>query len=600
MGKRKQARPRRSVGPLLQSNDASESEFEKQRASATESSEKVEFNAPYYVEIDSSTWASNEHFDISEVILSDLNVREEYYGFTINEGFFKDSVYSLRFQLCNISDHVIGRIKLGHWPVLSSTDIFLELNKNDMVDNPEMQTIILSGSFDGPDEGITGLVHLTSLHFLTLRPVFGFKFSPGMMSLRVRVEILKSAFYACQSLLGTTRQLWKNSMMNLMAWLRPEVTTSEVRYGVSKSTEIDVDLIAKTRDDAPNSRKCGRFDIVGFYEAIKPSKSEPMLEDVIPDLLPMLRPYQRRAAYWMVKQEKGDAENLGEKKRSQMFSPLCISLDFLDSCAKLFYNPFSGDVSLHPEFSSPQIFGGILADEMGLGKTVELLACIFAHQRSASEGDVFVDISSEGIGDQKINLKRLKRERIECTCGAVSESYKYKGLWVQCDICDAWQHADCVGYSPRGKKRRSSVELWKNRNKTSISFVERDGEYVCQMCSELIEATESPIASGATLIVCPAPILPQWHAEITRHTRPGSLQTCVYEGVRDTSLSNTSLVDINELINADIVLTTYDVLKEDLSHDSDRHEGDRHCLRYHKRFLQTLRFFVIKYSLCIC
>lgn len=44
---------------------------------------------------------------------------------------------------------------------------------------------------------------------------------------------------------------------------------------------------------------------------------------------------------------------------------------------------------------------------------------------------------------QKNSLKRLKRERVECICGSVSESIRYKGLWVQCDACDAWQHADC-------------------------------------------------------------------------------------------------------------------------------------------------------------
>lgn len=68
------------------------------------------------------------------------------------------------------------------------------------------------------------------------------------------------------------------------------------------------------------------------------------------------------------------------------------------------------------------------------------------------------------------------------------------------------------------------------------------------------------------------------------HTKPGSLKTYVYEGVRNASLFNTPLMDISKLITADIVLTTYDVLKEDLSHDSDRNEGDRRVMRFQKRF----------------
>ncbi|KAL3565472.1 hypothetical protein D5086_033518 [Populus alba] len=69
----------------------------------------------------------------------------------------------------------------------------------------------------------------------------------------------------------------------------------------------------------------------------------------------------------------------------------------------------------------------------------------------------------------------------------------------------------------------------------------------------------------------------------SKHTRPGSLRTYVYEGVRDTSLPNTFVVDIGQLVNADIVLTTYDVLKEDLSHDSGRH-----ILRFQKRGVGVL------------
>ncbi|XP_015575743.2 E3 ubiquitin-protein ligase SHPRH [Ricinus communis] len=599
MGRRKQARPNRSGG-LVIANSASEAELDKQKAPKTDSAEKaIPVSRPYYVEVDKSNWVSNDHFDISEVILNDLNLGEAYSSCRIKSNFSQESKYSLRVRVCNVDGFVLDRIKLGYWPVLSSSDISLECIEESMVEDKEMQSVIFSGSFDGPDEGITSLVHLISMEFLTLRPVLGFNYSEEMMSLRVRVEILKKAFDSCKSLLENTRQLWKKSMMNVMAWLRPEVVTSEARYGVTKSTEVD--LVGEMGNDISYSRKRPRFDVAGFYEAIKPSKSSPTLNDDLPDLLPVLRPYQRRAAYWMLQQEKGHSRDSIEKERSQFFSPLCMPVDFLDSCLTMFYNPFSGNVSLCPDISSPHIFGGILADEMGLGKTVELLACIFAHRKSACEDGIFIDNTWQDSGDQKIDRKRLKQERVECICGAVSESYKYRGLWVQCDICDAWQHADCVGYSTKGKKKRSAIEVQKYRKKTTINFVERDGEHVCQMCSELIQANESPIATGATLIVCPAPILPQWHAEIARHTRPGSLKTCVYEGVRDTSLSNRSAMDISELVSADIVLTTYDVLKEDLSHDSDRHEGDRHFLRFQKRYpvIPTLLTRIFWWRVCL-
>lgn len=71
-------------------------------------------------------------------------------------------------------------------------------------------------------------------------------------------------------------------------------------------------------------------------------RSDPMLEDDLPDLVPTLRPYQRRAAHWMVQQEKGESSSV--KERIQFFSPLCMPVDFLDTCSKMFYNPFRYDV----------------------------------------------------------------------------------------------------------------------------------------------------------------------------------------------------------------------------------------------------------------
>ena len=215
---------------------------------------------------------SNDHFDISEVILNDLNLREAYSSFRVNSDFYQESKYSLRFRVCNVDKFVLDRIKLGHWPVLSCGDISLECIEKSMVVDREVQSVIFSGSFDGPDDGITGLVHLASMEFLTLRPVLGFNCSEEMTRLRLRIEILKKAFDVCESLLENTRQPWKKSMMNVMAWLRPEVVTSEARYGVALSSEMRVDFVGEMENDISNSRKHVRFDVAGFYEAIKPSK----------------------------------------------------------------------------------------------------------------------------------------------------------------------------------------------------------------------------------------------------------------------------------------------------------------------------------------
>ncbi|KAG8380997.1 hypothetical protein BUALT_Bualt06G0075000 [Buddleja alternifolia] len=612
MGRRKQIRPNRSKGIL--ERQSTEVEFNKENDTQPKRDEFIEVEEPFYVEIDRSSWVSEEHYDVSEIVLLNLRVSEEFYGYLLTDEFYMDSRCLLRFKLTNVNEH-LGRMKLGHWPVLSESNTCLQFVMKCTVEGSDGDVVMLSGIVDGPDEGVTGLVHLASLKYLTVRPVLGIELSDSISSICIRVDILKSAFDECETLLDNKRQLWKKSMISVMAWLRPEVMTSEARYGYNAVTNMDVDESLVADGDSSASRKQARFEVSGFYDAIKPSKEAPMLENQLPDLLPEQRPYQRRAAYWMVQREKGDYECLGGNERSQIVSPLCTPLNLIDTSRRIYYNPFSGNVSLHPSSCSSYVSGGILADEMGLGKTIELLSCIFAHRMPSSEsvGGSYEAMQAEM--SQKNNLKRLKRERVECLCGAVTESYRYKGLWVQCDFCDAWQHADCVGYSAKRKTSKSrevsggekceehlngnSKKYKKRKNDTNV--LEMDGEYICQTCSALIQATESPIASGSTLIVCPTPILLQWHAEILRHTRPGSLRICVYEGVRHTSFSDEPVTDINELLSADIVLTTYEVLKEDLPHDSERHEGDRRFMRYKKRYpvVPTLLTRVLWWRICL-
>ena len=71
-----------------------------------------------------------------------------------------------------------------------------------------------------------------------------------------------------------------------------------------------------------------------------------------PELVPELRPYQRRAAYWMVQREKGllangqnsddsgSASTSGGESTKSVEHPLWVSVDSLDGQSRFFYNPY--------------------------------------------------------------------------------------------------------------------------------------------------------------------------------------------------------------------------------------------------------------------
>lgn len=262
MGRRKQPKPQRSLGLITDEKrvfSGDEAEGSRRRKKKKKNVEDID--KPYYVNVSSSSSEKQErqHFDIAEVVLLLTNLSSREDGVCSSSGSGLDC--SLRFRICNVASSV-DRIKLGHWPVLSSSDVTLEL-----VDDREVPdgSVVWSGGFDGPGEGVSGLAHLVSMKFLTLRLVpgdEGFLLSP-----RVRVELLQEAFDACESLLENTRQIWKKSMIHVMSWLRPEVMTSEARYGT-----LLTERSAVTEDETLDCSKQSRFDAAAFYEAIKPSK----------------------------------------------------------------------------------------------------------------------------------------------------------------------------------------------------------------------------------------------------------------------------------------------------------------------------------------
>jgi E3 ubiquitin-protein ligase SHPRH len=189
---------------------------------------------------------------------------------------------------------------------------------------------------------------------------------------------------------------------------------------------------------------------------------------------------------------------------------------------------------------------------------------------------------------------------------------------VCCDGCNAWLHGGCLGFkrAPRGSYECSRCSRARAAEQVGPSC----RPSCCAPCrpappSPWLQLTLSwrstagatpppsppthPLTHaqvvsdcGTTLVVVPTPIRQQWRDEILRHLRPGALKLLEYHGQPQPGTSRPAgcaglgdgrVVTAAELAAADIVLTTYDVLRADLCHQPQLEQQER-ALRRPKRY----------------
>ncbi|XP_036890761.1 E3 ubiquitin-protein ligase SHPRH isoform X2 [Sturnira hondurensis] len=160
-------------------------------------------------------------------------------------------------------------------------------------------------------------------------------------------------------------QLMKKVMEKLYDFIIPDVLEEDEEDSDSEPEGQDID------------------ELYHFVKQTHRQETQSVQADVQhPALIPVLRPYQREAVNWMLRQEHFRSPPAGENGLHFLWREI-ITPEGL----KLYYNPYTGCIIREYPSAGPQLFGGILADEMGLGKTVEVLALILTHTRQDVKQD---------------------------------------------------------------------------------------------------------------------------------------------------------------------------------------------------------------------
>ncbi|KAK4288850.1 hypothetical protein Pmani_038148 [Petrolisthes manimaculis] len=161
----------------------------------------------------------------------------------------------------------------------------------------------------------------------------------------------------------------------------------------------------------------------------------------------------------------------------------------------------------------------------------------------------------QGFFDTRVEQKSY----FECLCGSSEGKDRDGKLRMQCGACSLWQHAECVQYDVSDPYR---------------------GPYFCPHCW----TQESPVISGATLIVSPSAISYQWVNEIMKHLKQKSIRMLVYKGV-----ATQGYIQPRDLAKFDIVITTYETLSRELNYVDLPHSNSQlgRRFRHPKRFMAT-------------
>ncbi|KAF6253953.1 SNF2 family N-terminal domain-containing protein [Scenedesmus sp. NREL 46B-D3] len=206
---------------------------------------------------------------------------------------------------------------------------------------------------------------------------------------------------------------------------------------------------------------------------------------------------------------------------------------------------------------SRRVSGGILADDQGLGKTVTTIALILAHPR----GGDYLQVRPGGgaAPEQPASLC------CSWTCGEVV------------DLLESDQDSALTG-NLAGKQRRARSSAAPGIGTAAAAKPppaggaephHRHGKAALAAASKAaaVEAAESRMVPGGTLVVCPTSLLHQWGRELRHKVHPAAgCQVHIYHAKVHIYHAKDKAVSPEGLAAFTVVLTTYGTMAQEAPH----------------------------------